>query len=103
MSRLHKKTNVQRKMANEIDHEEAPQARKVRIGVELEGVDTISMKWDQPFPQLQQLDSRVAFQATFKRMKLVRSTSFNNLNRGVYLSPEEVGIKQNQGMLGKSH
>jgi hypothetical protein len=90
-------------MADEIDHEEAPQAGQVRIGIELEGVGTISMKWDKPFPQLQQLDSRVAFQATFKRMKLLRSASFNNLNRGVYLSPEEVSVKPNQGLLGQSH
>lgn len=89
-------------VANAIDHEEAPRGGDRRIGVELEGVGNLTLKWAVEFPTIAKLVDRQMFQATLKRSRLIRSNSFSD-DRGVYLTPEEVSIGPNQGTLGKSH
>lgn len=89
-------------MPNAIDHEEAPRTGQVRIGIELEGVGSIAMSWSLPFPTIPTVADRQMFQATLKRSRLIRSGSFD-AGRGVYLTPEEVTVSPNQGVLGRSH
>lgn len=70
-------------MPRQIRDEAAPAVGRVRIGIELEGVGTVSTKWtDEAILALPN------FHDVFKRTKLVRSNSFN-AGRGVYITPED--------------
>jgi hypothetical protein len=65
--------------------EERPKVDSVRIGIEVEGVGTITTQWRNP-----QIIQQQNFHDVFKRMKLVRSNSFST-ERGVYITPEDSG------------
>lgn len=70
-------------MPKQVTDEAPPAPGDVRVGIEVEGVGTISTKWDV-VPNVSAGD----FHDVFKRMKLVRSNSFTSA-RGVYITPED--------------
>jgi len=72
-------------MPRQIGQEAAAANGSARIGIELEGVGTVTTKWvDESI-----LDAD-NFHDVFKRTPLVRSNSFN-AGRGVYITPEDSG------------
>ena len=70
-------------MPTNITDERAPRVDRICIGIEVEGVGRIRTKWNRPA-----VIGQNNFHDVFKRMKLVRSRSFN-AHRGVYLTPED--------------
>lgn len=70
-------------MPKQIKQEAAPVNDDVRIGIELEGVGSVTTTWKNK----KVIDAK-NFHAVFKRTPLVRSNSFS-ASRGVYIVPED--------------
>ena len=94
--------------------ETAPEEGVVRIGIELEGVGSVDMKWgERPtrFPRFKDTpegrEAAEAVQSTLKQTSLIRSNSFTEEGfRGVSIMPEEAlkpREKVSTSQLGKSH
>ncbi|WP_157644789.1 hypothetical protein [Burkholderia ubonensis] len=70
--------------AKKVGEEFSPQKDSQKIGIELEGIGTVSVKWNKSG-----YDKHQNFHDVFKRTPLVRSGSFGE-GRGVYIVPEDV-------------
>lgn len=68
-----------------IDDESAPLAGHPLIGIEVEGVGTVTSRWNN-----EDIIQAANFHDVFKRTPLVRSRSYGNF-RGVYITPEDSG------------
>jgi hypothetical protein len=66
-----------------ITQESAPVADDIKVGIELEGVGSVSTTWTR-----KAVIAQPNFHDVFKRMPLVRSKSYGDL-RGVYIAPED--------------
>jgi hypothetical protein len=95
-------------MPRNLTNELSPAQDVVQIGIELEGVGQVSMKWPQELGHqtvktFSQLRTQTDFPDSLKRTALLRSPSFDNLrhkgHRGVSITPEDTSKLQ----LGKSH
>lgn len=68
----------------EVGEEFAPSVDIQRIGIELEGIGTVGVKWGKAKPKT----TSDGFHQVFKRTPLVRSNSYDK-GRGVYIVPED--------------
>lgn len=89
-------------MPRNLSTEVTPAQDQVQIGIELEGVGSVRIRWPQELGHqsikgIEQLRLHTDFAGVFKRTHLVRSPSFTG-SRGVVITPEDATVT-----LGTNH
>ncbi|HBO1217561.1 TPA: hypothetical protein ONA18_003959 [Pseudomonas aeruginosa] len=99
-------------MPRNLTTEISPAQDTVRIGIELEGVGTVRIKWPEELghksiKNLEHLRAQTDFKDTLKRTPLLRSNSYDDF-RGIYITPEEaqedkLGVDHPAEMVSQPH